>query len=121
VEIDGRGFMKKILLLAMVIVLIVSLTGCSGSKEEKIVFSNTKVELNKENNFTRVFGEVSNNDSKKHTFSFTVTFYDNDNKILGTASGAMLDLEANKTKTFDSYGNGIFDTNNYKIQIDTID
>lgn len=70
------------------------------SQSEKITLSNITMKYH--DGITEVLGESKNNDSKKHTFGITVTFYDSNKKILGTAMGSINDLEAGTTKTFEA-------------------
>ena len=41
---------------------------------------------------TMVVGEAVNNDDKAHSFTIKVSFYDEGGKLLGTAAGAMNDI-----------------------------
>lgn len=51
-----------------------------------------------------VNGKVKNGDSEKHSFFVAVTFLDKSGEILGTASGAINDLGAGETKTYQAMG-----------------
>lgn len=51
-----------------------------------------------------VNGKVKNNDSSKHSFAITVTFLDKNGDIIGTASGAVNELGAGQTKTYQAIG-----------------
>lgn len=86
---------------------------------EIITFSNitTKVIYDK----VTIIGEVKNNDSTQHSLSATVTFYDVDKRILGTAFIFVKELKSGEAKTFETtslYDFLTFDS--YKIQTDTI-
>lgn len=65
--------------------------------------------------------EASNKDTKPHSFSALVTFYDTNKKIIGTAIGSMNEIAAGETKTLTAMGSGDFSTAaSYKIQVDTL-
>lgn len=84
-----------------------------------IEFLNTVTKSNY--GMTTVYGEAKNNDTKAHTFTLKVTFYDASNKILGTASGAINDLNPGATKTFSAIG--LEDYSNaasLKVQTDSV-
>lgn len=48
----------------------------------------------------QVVGEITNNDTGKHSATLTATFYAADGSILGTAAGAVNDVAPGETKTF---------------------
>lgn len=61
------------------------------TKQEALTIKNS-VAIDKGYGMTQVDGEVTNNDTAKHSATLKVTFYDANGKILGTASGAVNDL-----------------------------
>lgn len=65
-------------------------------------------------------GEATNNDSKKHSFTFTVTFYDANKKLVGTAEGALNDIGVGKTKTFSAMSEKYPTAKSYKVEVDTM-
>jgi len=66
-------------------------------------------------------GEVTDNDSVKHSATLKATFYAEDGSILGTASGAMNEVAPGETKTFTLIGNDeIAGYKEMKVQIDTL-
>lgn len=68
-----------------------------------------------------VVGEATNNDSTKHTMTLKATFYDASGKILGTASGALNDLEAGQTKTFELLTTDtVTGYKDMKVQVDSL-
>lgn len=88
-------------------------------KQEGIEFSN--VLINTDMGMTMVYGDVKNNDTKAHTFTVKVTFYDNAGKIVGTASGAVNDLNGGETKLFAAIGtDDISSAESHKVQVDTM-
>lgn len=93
--------------------------GESAKKAETITFSN--ILTNSDYGFTTVTGEAKNNDTKEHSLSIKVTFYDANKKLIGTAIGFLNDVAPGETKTFDAMGEGDFsDAASYKIQVDTL-
>jgi hypothetical protein len=69
----------------------------------------------------QVVGEITNNDTGKHTATIKATFYDASGKILGTAVGSVNDVAPSETKTFNLYTND--DVTGYKdlkVQVDTL-
>ncbi|WP_026486767.1 FxLYD domain-containing protein [Caldanaerobius polysaccharolyticus] len=85
----------------------------------KIEFSNIVVKG--QMGVTQVDGEVKNGDSVKHSFTLVVGFYDGNGKLLGTAAGAVNDLDAGSTKTFTAMSSGDYSkAANVKVQIDSM-
>jgi hypothetical protein len=90
-----------------------------GEDKEVIEFKNFNVTTKYD--YTTVLGEITNNDYISHTISYTVTFYDESGKILGTATGFTSDLKPLETRTFEALS--MDDYSNYKtfkIQIDNL-
>jgi hypothetical protein len=88
-------------------------------KTPKIEFSDLLVKS--QAGMTMIYGEAINNDSKAHSFTLKVTFYDGDNKIIGTASGAVNNLNGGDTKIFAAMTtDDISNTANQKVQVDTL-
>lgn len=70
---------------------------------------------------TTVDGEVKNVDTKEHSFTLVIGFYDKDGKLIGTAVGAMNNLGAGATKTYTAMSVGDFSkASKTKIQVDTL-
>lgn len=70
---------------------------------------------------TTVSGEVQNSDSESHSFTLTVTFYDANNNIIGTANGVVNNIGPNQLKTFEGIStNNISNAKHYRVDIDTI-
>lgn len=87
------------------------------SVENKIKFSNliTKTDFG----FTTANGEVTNTDDVPHSFSFIVSFYDENKKLIGTANGIMDTIGSGQTKTFEAIStSNLSKAKNYKIDID---
>jgi hypothetical protein len=69
----------------------------------------------------QVVGEITNNDTGKHTATIKATFYSADGKILGTAVGSVNDVAPSETKTFNLYTNDeVTGYKDMKVQVDTL-
>ncbi|HHV99269.1 MAG TPA: hypothetical protein GXX36_06820 [Clostridiaceae bacterium] len=91
----------------------------SDEKKPVIEFSNVVVKSSY--GTTMVAGEAVNNDDKAHSFTIKVSFYDKGGKLLGTAVGAMNDLNGGESKIFTAMGSDDFTSAaEYKVQVDTI-
>jgi hypothetical protein len=91
-----------------------------SSAKEKITLSNATAK-DKGFGMWEVVGEATNNDSTKHSFTLKATFYDANGKILGTAVGAMNDLEPGDTKTYSLVSTDqVTGYKEMKVQIDTL-
>lgn len=113
--------MKKIISIVLCVVMLFGLIGCSSNPEEKISFDKVVIKPNENAGLTTVLGEITNNNKEKHSVEITITFYDEEGNILGIASGTVLDLPGNTTKTFEAYGKEIFPKDSkYKIQVTSI-
>lgn len=85
----------------------------------EIDFSNVLVQSDM--GITMVYGEAKNNDSKAHSFTLKVSFYDNNDNLIGTATGAVNDLNGGETKIFGAVGtDDVADAASYKVQVDTM-
>lgn len=68
-----------------------------------------------------VDGEFKNNDTVKHSATIKATFYDATGKIMGTAIGAVNDVEPGDTKTYSLSGNDqVSGYATMKVQVDTL-
>lgn len=86
---------------------------------EDVVFSNTLIQSDP--SMTMVYGEVKNNDTKARSFTIKVTFYDNSQNIIGSASGAVNDLNGGESKIFSAIGtDDVSDATSHKVQVDTM-
>lgn len=84
-----------------------------------ISFFNFKI-TNDEYGF-KMFSEVQNTNQKKKSFTFTITYFDDNKKILGTAMGSASDVEPMGIITVESIRATDFDSySSFKIQVDTI-
>lgn len=73
------------------------------------------------NGMQQVVGEITDNDSIKHSAMLKATFYDAGGKILGTASGAVNDIAPGDTKTFNLITiDTVTGYKDMKVQVDTL-
>lgn len=71
--------------------------------------------------YYQAIGEVKNLDSTKHSVSITVTFYDANNKILGTAPAFAENIQYNETKTFTAVStSNVTGYKSIKAQVDSV-
>ncbi|WP_018130745.1 FxLYD domain-containing protein [Effusibacillus pohliae] len=69
--------------------------------------------------FTRVIGEITNNGSAKRSVAFKVNFYDAGGKLLGTATGVVLDLDPGQKKSFEAVADKKLDgVSTFTFQVD---
>lgn len=96
-----------------------TMVSSSPNKKSPIEFSNivSKTQVGT----TMVDGESKNTDTKPHSFTIVVGFYDKAKKLIGTATGAVNDLAAGDTKTFSAIATGDYSkADSYKVQVDTL-
>ena len=88
--------------------------------KETIMLSGTTV-IRQQGDYLQVLGEATNNGNKTVTMTLKTTFYDADNKIIGTAMGTVSDLAPTKVETFTLYSTvPITNYKTHKTQVDTI-
>ena len=88
--------------------------------KEKMTIKNSTV-TDKGYGMNQVDGEITNNDSGKHSATLKATFYAADGKIMGTATGAVNDVAPGETKTFSLMTtDSISGYANMKVQVDTL-
>ena len=88
--------------------------------KEKMTIKNSTV-TDKGYGMTQVDGEITNNDTGKHSATLKATFYAADGKIMGTASGAVNDVAPGETKTFSLMStDNISGYKDMKVQVDTL-
>ncbi len=98
-----------------------SINTTTTPKEAKPKIEFTNVVLQSQMGFTNVFGEAVNNGSDAHSFTLKVSFYDKDKKLLGSAVGAVNDLNSGETKLFSAMATEDYSKSaSYKVQVDTI-
>lgn len=74
-----------------------------------------------ENGLQEVVGEITNNDTGKHSATVKATFYATDGSIKGTASGAVNDVAPGETKTFTLLTtDDVTGYKDMKVQVDTL-
>ena len=103
-------------------------TATKAEKTDLVQDSNPKTKIEFKNiisksnlGITTVYGEVNNTDTKAHSFTVKVSFYDKDKKLLGTASGAVNSLNGGSSKIFSALGTKDFSSaDNFKVQVDTL-
>lgn len=96
-----------------------TMVSTTANKKSPIEFSNTVVKS--QMGTTTVDGEAKNTDTKQHSFTLVVAFYDSNKKLIGTATGAMNDLPAGATKTFTAMATGDYSkADSYIVQVDTL-
>lgn len=88
------------------------------TSKEVIKFSNLTIQKN--SNTWKVTGQATNTDTVKHSYTATITFYDNNN-ILTTCDASLIDLNPGETRTFTDTTDKDIERATYKIQIVTID
>lgn len=89
---------------------------------------NTKPEIEFKNvllqsqvGITNVIGEAINNDNQARTFTLKVSFYDKDKKLLGSAIGAVNELNGGEKKIFNAIATGDYSkSDSYKVEVDTM-
>lgn len=92
----------------------------SESAKEKLTISNS-VAKDKGYGMWEVVGEVKNNDISKHSATLKATFYGDSGQILGTASGAVNEISASETKTFNLIStDDVAGYKDMKVQVDTL-
>lgn len=70
---------------------------------------------------TIVYGEAKNEGDKACSFTLKVSFYNKENKLLGTAVGAINDLNGGSINLFTALASEDYsDADNYKVQVDTM-
>ena len=146
---DKKPVFKKWWFWVIVVVVLVGLGGAAGNKsntenvtnsnsdktsasnssssssstetaKEKMTIKNSTV-TDKVYGMNQVDGEITNNDSGKHSATLKATFYAADGKIMGTATGAVNDVAPGETKTFSLMTtDSISGYATMKVQVDTL-
>ena len=95
-------------------------TETTKPKTESITITNSSAK-SKGYGVWEVVGEAKNNDSIKHSATLKATFYSTDGSIMGTAVGAVNDIEAGGTKTFNLMTtDSVTGYKEMKVQVDTL-
>ncbi|MET3726835.1 hypothetical protein ABID52_000416 [Fictibacillus halophilus] len=82
--------------------------------ESKISFD--KIVYQNDYGLTTVSGETTNHDNKSHSYSFIVTFYNQNRNIVGTANGVVNNIEPGQTKTFEAISqDNMENVTNYRV------
>ena len=146
-EHQSKPWYKKWWVWVIVVVVLIGLGGAAGNKsntenvtnsnsdktstsnssssstetaKEKMTIKNSTV-TDKGYGMNQVDGEITNNDSGKHSATLKATFYAADGKIMGTATGAVNDVAPGETKTFSLMTtDSISGYANMKVQVDTL-
>lgn len=91
----------------------------SPDKASVLTFSNLVSKGN--SGTTMVDGEVKNADTKEHSFTIVIGFYNTNSKLIGTAVGTMNNLGAGATKTYTAMSVGDFSSAaKTKVQVDSL-
>lgn len=70
---------------------------------------------------TTISGETTNMDNEDHSYSLTVTFYDENKKIVGTGLGIIDNIGPGQTKTFEAISQDNLNTaESVKVDVDSI-
>lgn len=97
-----------------------STSSSTETAKEKMTIKNSTV-TDKGYGMNQVDGEITNNDSGKHSATLKATFYAADGKIMGTATGAVNDVAPGETKTFSLMTtDSISGYATMKVQVDTL-
>lgn len=89
------------------------------SAESKIAFD--KIVYRTDYGLTTVSGETTNHDNKAHSYTLIVTFYDQNQNIVGTAMGVVNNIEPGQTKTFEAISqDSMENVTNYRVNIDSL-
>ena len=88
---------------------------------EKQIIEFTNIVVKNEYGMTKVEGEAKNNDIIAHSIILRISFYDSNNNLLGSASGAVSQISPGLVKVFtaiaaEDYNKAAY----YKVQIDTL-
>ncbi|MDU5080288.1 FxLYD domain-containing protein [uncultured Tissierella sp.] len=124
--------MKKTLAILVGFLLVISMVGCSTSgtsgksaetdspkSSNSIEFEN--IVLKTDMGMTTVIGEAINNDSKAHSFTFKISFYDEGDKLLGSAVGAINNLNGGEMRIFNAIATEDYSqASSYKAQVDAM-
>jgi len=87
---------------------------------DKEVIQFSKLKIQKQGNDSwKIMGESTNKDTIKHTYTATITFYDNNN-IVTTCDASLIDLNPGETRTFTATTDKDISKATYIIQIGTI-
>jgi len=90
-----------------------------GAAKTLIAFSN--IVIQNDMGVTSVIGEAMNNDSNAHSFTLVVSFYDKDKKLLGSAVGAVNEVNGGESKIFSAMATDVYaNVASYKVQVDTM-
>ena len=125
----------------IILVIIISIAASSGKKDsntqsvnngsktteasatpstEYITISNSSAKKDAAG-YWEVVGEAKNNDTTKHSATIKATFYKADGSIMGTALGAINDIDPGNTKTFNLMStDDVTGYANMKVQVDTL-
>lgn len=91
-----------------------------GNVENKPEFEFSNIVVKENHGYTTVQGEVKNNSISEKTMTFKVTFYDKNNKLMGTANGVVNSIKSGEVKTFEAMSGETFaGYGSYKVQVDT--
>lgn len=86
--------------------------------QEKFITSDVKVE--NKNGFTVTSGNIKNNDGTNHDISIQVNFYNDKNRIAGSANTLISGIAAGETRPFTMTAMGDLTANKYEVKVEFI-
>ncbi len=147
---ESKPWFKKWWVWLIIVVVLIGIGGATGNKSNTETVTNSNSDKTSTSNTTtdttakaetvtekmtiknsvvtdkgygmnQVDGEITNNDTGKHSATLKATFYAADGKIMGTATGAVNDVAPGETKTFSLMTtDSISGYANMKVQVDTL-
>lgn len=83
-------------------------------------FTTSDVKVVNSNGFTITSGSITNNDKVSHDISVQVNFYNDKNRIAGSADTLISSLAAGETRAFSMTTMGDLTQNTYKVNVEFI-
>lgn len=91
-----------------------------ATTEVQAKFITTDVKVVNANGFTVTSGNIKNNDTQQHDISIQVNFYNDKNRIAGSANVLISGIAAGETKPFSMTTMGDLTKNTYKVDVEFI-
>ena len=89
-----------------------------ATTEVQAKFVTSDVTTVNKNGFTVTSGKIKNNDSKKHDVSIQVNFYNDKNRIAGSASTLVSQLASGETRNFTMTTMGDLTSNKNEVKVE---